>query len=258
MSSRVKSAKVALFAWLIMGLAVCVLAWQMMSSIYGPLLVATPAETIRSIVTIATSPEAVVDLYRTLARVIIALGIQIIASLTLGMIAGFYPWVEAMLRPITGLLTAIPPVALALVVIFVFGGGERQVVATAVALGLPLLYGGTIKAVRSVDRDLLEMMRAFRVPWSSQLCAGYIPATLYSLLPNVLLAAGLTVRLMIMAEVIVGVERGIGQAIGTARAHMATGVIFAWMLIMAATVLLVEGILLYLVKNHVLAWQARR
>ncbi|MBT9156985.1 MAG: putative aliphatic sulfonates transport permease protein SsuC [Firmicutes bacterium] len=258
MNSWLKAKKAMPLVWMITGTVAFALAWQMMAQVYGPLLVATPAETLESAVRLFTSPPAVAAFSRTFGRVLLALGLQIIAGLAVGMLAGFYPWVEDLLKPAISILVAVPPVALALFVIFVFGGGERQVVAAAVALGFPLLYGGAVTAVRSVDRGLLEMLRVFRVPKATQLLAAYVPATLYSLLPSILLAAGLTVRLLIMAEVIVGVDRGIGQALSQARVHMATAEIFAWMLVMAATVLLIEGVMLYLVKSHVLAWQARR
>ncbi|MBT9156213.1 MAG: putative aliphatic sulfonates transport permease protein SsuC [Firmicutes bacterium] len=258
MNNRLKPRGVAPLLWMVTGIVVFALAWQAMSQVYGPLLVATPAETLEATVHLFTSPPAAAAFSRTLGRVLLALGLQIMAGLAVGMLAGFYPWIEDLLKPAISILVAVPPVALALFVIFVFGGGERQVVAAAVALGFPLLYNGAVTAVRSVDVDLLEMLRVFRVPRATQLLAAYVPATVHSLLPSILLAAGLTVRLMIMAEVIVGVDRGIGQALSQARVHMATAEIFAWMLMMATTVLLIEGVMLYLVKSHVLAWQARR
>jgi len=72
------------------------------------------------------------------------------------------------------------------------------------------------------------------------------------------LAAGLTVRLMIMAEIIVGMGTGIGHALSLARVHMATDDIFAWMIVMIVAVLTIEGGLLYLVKKYLLTWQAGR
>jgi NitT/TauT family transport system permease protein len=258
MSNWEKLHKALPLMWMCAGIVAFALVWQAMARVYGPLLVATPAETLESVVRLFTSPVTVAAFSRTFGRVLLALGMQVMAGLVIGTLAGFYPWVEDLLKPTNGILVAIPPVALALIVIFVFGGGERQVVATAVALGFPLLYRGAITAIRSVDRDLLEMMRVFRLPRMTQLLAGYIPATVTSLLPSILLAAGLTVRLMITAEVIVGIDRGIGPALNQARVHMATAEIFAWMLVMAATVLLLEGVMLYLVKNHLLVWQTWR
>jgi NitT/TauT family transport system permease protein len=258
MNNRAKLQKVLPLVWMVAGIVVFTLVWQAASRVYGPLLVATPAETLESVVRPFTSSAAGDAFSRTLGRVLLSLGLQVVLGLAMGMLAGFNPWIEELFKPMNGILVAIPPVALALFIIFVFGGGERQAVATAVALGFPLLYRGTVTAVKSVDRDLLEMMRVFRLSRATQLSAGYIPATITALLPSILLAAGLTVRLMIMAEVIVGVDRGIGQALSEARVHMATAEIFAWMLVMAVTVLLLEGVILYLVKRHMLAWQARR
>jgi len=240
------------------GLVAFVVAWQVMSQTYGPLLVAPPAETWAAAARLLNSPVTLAALGQTLGRVLLALGLQIFSGVASGVIAGLYPWIEDLLQPAVDALVAVPPVALALLVILMFGSGDYQVAATAVALGFPLLYAGTVTAVRSVDSSMLEMFRAFGLPKATQLVVGYLPATLYSLLPSILLATGLNVRLMVMVEVMVGVGSGIGQSLSAARVHMATAEIFAWLLVMATTVLMVEGTFLYLVKSHLLKWQARR
>lgn len=245
-------------AWILTGTVAFALAWQLASRQWGPLLVPSLAETAESVLRLLRLPVGLDAFQHTLGRVVVALLLQAAIGIALGMAAGFYPWLEELLSPAIGILMSVPPVAVALTVIFVFGAGERQVVTTAVALGLPLLYNGAVTAVRSLDRDLLEVLRVFRVSRRAQLWAMYVPATLFALLPSILLAAGLTVRLLVMAEVIIGVEQGIGQSLSMARVHLATPEIFAWMLMMAATMLLIEGVLRYLVKRHVLAWQARR
>lgn len=258
MSRWRKSKALFPYVWMLLGLAAFTLAWHGASRLWGPLLVATPAETGAAVLRLFASPAGQLSLYQTLARVAVALVLQVVVGAALGMLAGFYPWFEELLRPAISVLISVPPVAVALFVIFVSGGGELQVVATAVALGLPLLYRGAVAAVRTLDRDLLEMLRVYRVSRVRQLRTMYLPATLYALLPSILLAAGLTIRLMIMAEIIVGIERGIGPALSLARVHMATADIFAWMLIMATIVLLIEGLLLHVVRTHVLSWQTRR
>jgi len=240
------------------GVVAFTVVWQLMSNSYGPLLVATPSETMVAVTRLLTSPATLAAFARTLGRVLLALGLQIVSGVASGVLAGLYPWVEDLLRPVIDALVAVPPVALTLLVILMFGSGDYQVAATALALGFPLLYTGTVRAVRSVDRSMLEMFRAFRLPRTTQLLVGYLPATLYALIPSILLATGLTLRLVVMAEVMVGGGSGIGQSLSEARVHMATAEIFAWLLVMAATVLMIEGTLLYLVKSHLLKWQARR
>ncbi len=251
------SLRVIPLLWRCAGFIAFVVVWQMMSGIYGPLLVASPVETAEATVRLFASPYTAAHLIQTLGRIVLSLGLQLVLGIVIGVLAGFYPWLEDLLKPITGMLMSIPPVAVALIVIFILGGGTYQTVATATALGFPLLYGGAVTAVRSMDSSLLEMLKVYRVPKATQLIAGYIPAILYALLPSILLATGLTVRLMVMAEIIVGVDSGVGQALGLARAHMATAEIFAWMLVMVVTVLSVEGFLLHAVKQRALAWQGR-
>ncbi|MEW6541099.1 MAG: ABC transporter permease subunit [Bacillota bacterium] len=258
MIKLLKAKTMVSYFWMALGVLALAVAWQVMSLVYSPVFVPSPGETLTVTIGLFTSPNAIADLYHTFYRVLIALGLLAITGIAVGMLAGFNPWLEQLIKPVKDILIAIPPVALTLLVIFLFGGGSVQTVAIAVALGFPLLYGGTVTAVRSVDRDLLEMLGAFKVSKAVQLREGYLPAVIFAVLPNILLAAGLTVRLMIMAEIIVGLNTGIGQALSIARVHMATGAIFAWMLVMATAVLIIEGGLLHLARKHLLTWQAGR
>jgi len=253
-----KSQAISDYFWMAAGILALAAVWQLMSVVYSLVFVPSPVETLAAMISLFNTPEALAALLVTAWRVLIALVFLTITGITVGMLAGFNPLLEHLIKPLKDILIAIPPVALTLLVIFLFGGGSVQTVTIAVALGFPLLYGGTLAATRSVDKDLLEMFGAFRVSKKVRLWDGYLPAVLYAVLPNILLAAGLIVRLMIMAEVIVGMNTGIGNALSIARVHMAIEDIFAWMLIMAAAVLIIEGALLHLVKKHLLTWQAGR
>lgn len=230
--------------------------WQLISLGSSPVFVPSPGETLIAVLNLPASSAVRVDLYHTFYRVLLALGLITVTGMTVGMLAGFNPWLEDMIKPLNDLLIAIPPVALTLMVIFVFGAGGAQTVAIAALLGFPLLYSGTVTAVKSVDRGLVEMLAAFKVGRAVRVREGYLPAVTVAVIPNILLAAGLAVRLMIMAEIIVGIDSGIGNALSLARTQMATEDIFAWMLIMAAAVLVIEGGLLYLVKKRLVARQS--
>jgi NitT/TauT family transport system permease protein len=253
-----KSKTIPAYFWMALGVLALVTLWQLMSQVYSPIFVPSPGETLRAMLGLFSSPESISTIYHTFYRVLLAQVFLIITGITVGILAGFKPWLEQLLKPVKDVLMAIPPVALSLLVIFLFGGGTLQTVMIAVALGFPLLFSATVTAVRSVDRDLLEMFGAFKVAKAVQLWEGFLPAVIYSVLPNILLAAGLTVRLIVLAEIIVGMNIGVGQALSIARVHLATEDIFAWLLLMAAAVLIIEGGLLHLVKRNLLKWQAGR
>lgn len=253
-----KFKKQSAYLWMALGILALSALWQWMAMRYSPLIVPSPSAALKAMLGLLSSPESLSYIYHTFYRCLLALLLITITAVTAGMLAGFKPWLAQLIKPLNDILVAIPPVALTLLVIFLFGGGGVQTVAVAVALGFPLLYGAALTAVRSLDKDLLEMFRAYKIAKTMQLWHGFLPAVIYAVLPNFLLTAGLVVRLMVMAEIIVGMQRGIGPALSIARVHMATEELFAWLLLMAAAVLIIEGVLLYLTKKHLLRWQAGR
>ncbi|MCL5982527.1 MAG: ABC transporter permease subunit [Firmicutes bacterium] len=242
--------------WFLAGIFILAGIWQIMSLSFSPLILPSPRETLGAMFNLFSSPDARQNFYVSAGRALAALMAVTIMGLGMGVVAGLYPWLEALMKPVKDILLAIPPVALTILVIFLFGSGSLQTVGIAGALALPLIYGSTVSAVRTVDRELLEMTEIFNVPRKVRLWDVYLPAVVFSSLPSVLLAAGLTVRLTVMAEVIVGVTVGIGHALSMSRVYLATQEIFAWMLILLAIVLMIEGGLLYIVKKYLLRWQA--
>jgi len=243
--------------WFASGLFILAGIWQAMSLFFSPLVLPSPMETLESLLNLLTSGDSRRDFYVSAYRVLTALIAVIVVGTGIGVVSGFKPRLESLLKPVQDILIAIPPVALIMLVIFLFGSGSPQTIMVAGALVFPLIYGNTVAAVRTVDRDLLEMTGVFNVSGKVRLRDIYLPSVIFSSLPNILLAAGLMVRIVVMAEVIVGVTVGIGDALIIARVNLAAREIFAWMLVMVAVVLIIEGVLLYTIKKYLLRWQVQ-
>ena len=111
----------------------------------------------------------------------------------------------------------------------------------------PPVYLNVLEGIGYTDRQLLEMARVFRVPFSRQLRGIYLPAVLPYFRSAVSLGLGLCWKSGAAAEVI-GLPAGsIGEALYTAKVYFQTGDLFAWTAVIVAVSVVFERLFLRLV-----------
>jgi NitT/TauT family transport system permease protein len=106
-----------------------------------------------------------------------------------------------------------------------------------------------IEGIRSVDRDLLEMVEVFRVTGWLRFTRLYVPSLLPFLAAGISVGLGITWKVLIAAEVLSYPRWGIGTQMDTARVYLQTDKLFAWTLVVVAMGLLFDYILDYLLKK---------
>ena len=103
----------------------------------------------------------------------------------------------------------------------------------------PPVYCNVLEGIRRTNRELLEMARVFRVPFSRRLAGIYLPQVLPYFRSAVSVALGLSWKAGTAAEVI-GLSAGsVGERLYTAKIYFQTADLFAWT---AVIVLLSAGL----------------
>ena len=113
------------------------------------------------------------------------------------------------------------------------------------------MYLNLLEGIEHADRQLLEMAKVFRVPFSRQLRGIYLPAVLPYFRSAVSLGLGLCWKSGAAAEVI-GLPAGsVGEALYTAKVYFQTGDLFAWTAVIVAVSVLSEKLFLRLLDAAV-------
>ena len=170
----------------------------------------------------------------------------------LGMANGLSPLSEKLLDSSLQMLRNIPHLALIPLVILWFGiGEEAKLFLVALGVFFPI-YVNTLHGVRSVDRQLLEMGRAYGMSERRLFLSVVLPGALPSVFVGVRYGLGIMWLTLIVAETI-SASSGIGYMAMNAREFMLVDVVVFAILLYAALSKLADSIARIL-ERVCLAW----
>lgn len=240
--------------WALLGGALIVLSWQLLAMRLGPLLMATPLQTLDAMWRLPFEADFRLHAGASLLRIALGVGLGCLLGFCLGLLAGLDARLRGLLEPLRWLLMATPPVVVVVLAMLWFGLGSAMVVFISVLMLAPGMYVNTVKGMLMVDRGLLEMARVYRFgPWQ-KLRHLYVPALAAPLGAALLIATCGGVRLVVMAEVL-GAESGAGFALANARSTFDSAGLYAWTLLILLLVAGLEFLLLQPLQRRMGRWQ---
>ena len=111
----------------------------------------------------------------------------------------------------------------------------------------PLTYQSVFSGLSAVDRELLEMAKVFRMPFSRQLRYLYIPQLAPFVLSGCRVSVGMCWKAGIAGEII-GLPRfSVGEQLYMAKLYLNMGDLFAWTLLIIAVSMLTERVVVWAV-----------
>ena len=210
------------------------LAWQL-SAQTGWLsmrVFPAPLEVGRAFVTLSGSGDLWRHLGTSLNRALAGFAVGGSIGLILGFASGTSNIAEKLLDTSLQMVRNVPHLALTPLVILWFGIGEEAKL-FLIALGVMFpIYLNTFHGIRSVDRQLIEMGRAYGLSRWSLLREVILPGALPSILVGVRFALGVMWLTLIVAETIAA-NSGIGYMAMNAREFLQTDVVVLAILLYA-------------------------
>lgn len=148
-----------------------------------------------------------------------------------------------LLAPLVAAVKAVP-VASFIILALVWVSSRNLSLLIAALMVFPAVYGNVLTGITQADRELLEMARVFRVPFSRQLRGIYLPQVLPYFRTAVSLGLGLCWKAGVAAEII-GLPIGsIGERLYTAKIYLETADLFAWTAVIVAVSVVFEKLFL--------------
>ena len=228
----------------LLGIVLLFLGWELLARHFSGLVVAGPAETLAALAGLFRDETFLArHLLPTLKRIGMALGFGVGFGAATGVLAGFCEPVRLVLAPARWILTSIPGVIIVVVFMLWFGMGTVMVVCITATMVAPIVYVNVADGMMSVDRNLLEMARVYRLPLRMRLARIYTMALAGPLLSGVVIATGNGIRLVVLAEML-GANEGIGHALAISRTNLQTDELYALTLLAMLIIGAVEVVLL--------------
>ena len=238
----------------VVSLLVFAACWQALSYL-SPYL-GIPPFAVPSLVKIAQRMAVItpLDVVVTLARVIGAL----VASFVLGLAAAMAMYRSKMLddylHPMIRILMAVPVVSWILFAVLWFPGVEFRIGFVLVVVCGPVFLVDTLDAMRSVPRELRQMMQSFRPTTLQYFVKLMLPAIVPTIFTSWKVNISLAIRVVTIAE-LVGAVTGIGHQLSVAQELFSVADVFAWTIVLVALLFLLEAIVSRF-EARLLRWRA--
>jgi NitT/TauT family transport system permease protein len=189
----------------------------------------------------------------TLLEVILGLVIGSSLATLLGYLLAKSTTLERLLSPYLVASQAIPTVAIAPLLVIWFGSGMfSKILICALIVFFPVLVN-TVVGMRSVPKELRDLMTSLRATRGQVLRHLEIPAALPILFGGLRVGATLSVIGAVVGE-FVGADRGLGFVINVGRGQYDTALVFVAIFTLIAMALMLYGLVVW-IEKRALSWQ---
>jgi ABC-type nitrate/sulfonate/bicarbonate transport system permease component len=207
----------------------------------NPALLPPPSRVLPLVWQILASGSLVAPLADTLSLLALGYGIGCALACALGLAMGWSAWLFRLLEPLAELIRPIPkPALIPPLFLFLGLGTATKVTVVALAAFFPVLIN-TLQAVRGVDPVMVGTARTFGYSRSETLFNTVLPAALPMILTGMRVSLGLSLVLVILAEMLVN-SNGIGYLILDMQRSFRVPEMYAWIIIVGLLGLLLNSV----------------
>ncbi len=237
-----------------LGLLLFLLLWQWGASLYNPIILPSPRETLAALLHLVATGQVTEAAAATAIRTLGGFAIACLAGGSLGVAAGLQPVVRRLVWPVVTVLQGMPPIAWIVLALIWFGTGSGTPIFTVAVATLPIVFVGAVEGVRTADRSLLEMARSFQTPPGMLFWDLYLPHLLSYLFPAVVAGLAVAWKVAVMAELL-ATDTGIGAGLAAARVNLDTARALAWVAVVVGLLFAFEYAVLHPLKRRLEPWR---
>jgi sulfonate transport system permease protein len=232
-----------------------IVIWQAIAAagLVSPQTLPAPSAIAASFWQLAVTGQLADNIWVSLERVVIGLGIGVTLGTGLALLAGLSRLGEDAIDASVQMVRTLPHLALIPLMIMWFGIGETPKI-TLIALGsLFPIYLNLFSGIRGADRKLREAASTLGLSHAETIWNVVLPAALPGFLVGLRQAFGISWITLVVAEQI-NASAGIGYLVMNARDFLRTDIIFVGLTIYALLGLLTDQAV-RLLEKHFLAWR---
>ena len=220
--------------------ALALALWQLLAMAVGQqLLVPTPLSVVQRLGTIWREDGFWSTIWFTFRKIVVGFLLGLGFGLGFGALAGRFPLFEILFRPWAVMIKSIP-VASFIIICLIWMSSARLSIFISFLMVLPIIYSNVLQSIHSVDRQMLEAVKVFRLSWPKRVLYLWLPQLKPYLLSACGVSLGISWKAGIAAEII-GIPAGsIGRMFYDAKVYFNTVDLFAWTVIVVVISVLFE------------------
>ena len=228
--------------------------WQGISLLYPPTFLPGPALVLGRVAELIWTGEFAAQAVPTVLRVLVGFFLAIALGSAVGVAMGLRRRLESFFEAYILVGLTIPGLAWAVLALMWFGIGEVAPVFSIVAVTAPMLAVNMWQGTKAIDRELIEMQRAFRASRRSILVDVVVPQLLPYLFAASRFGFGLGWKVVVLSEMF-GLSSGIGYQINRAFSLYSMQNVLAWTIGFTLVMGFFEYGFLRPLERHFLRWR---
>jgi NitT/TauT family transport system permease protein len=227
--------------------------WELFGPSLNKLILRPPSDIARAFVELVANGELQAALGQSLKELVAGMAIALVLGLILGIASGRWRFVYNATDPIVSALYSVPSVALVPLIAVAFRSvGDAPRIATVALFAIFPILINTQQGVRNVDRQLLEVARAFNTSERRLWTDVIVPSATPYVLAGLRLAIGRGLIGMVVAEFFVGLV-GLGYLIISYENVFRIDRMFVPVIVIAAMGILLMGFVQW-IEGRVAPW----
>ena len=188
---------------------VLVVAWQLLYAFVGEIALSPPLATVGNAIALLRSAEFWPNVFTTFRALGIALVVEVIGGLFLGVLFGLNRLLGEVMEPVIIVFYSIPKIVFYPVVLMFCGIGLLSVVVFAVMHGILPILLFTMTAVRSLRPAFTKTARVMRLSFAQMMWCIALPATIPEVFTGLRLGFAGTMLGVLLSEMF-GSKNGLG------------------------------------------------
>lgn len=230
--------------------------WWLLSLVFPPTLIPKPWDTFAEVGNIIASGDFFVEMGSTLRRVLVGFGLAMIVSIPLGILMGTLRSLESFFEPPVILGLTMPGLIWAVLMLMFFGLTETSAYAAVAVTIFPMLTISIWQGTKSIDKDLIDMSKAFHAsPWS-KVADVILPQLVSHILAAIRYGLGLAWKVVVVVEMF-GFSNGVGYQVVRGFNIFSMKAVLAWAITFLVVMIIIELGIIGWLERSVTRWRPR-
>lgn len=196
-----------------------------------------------------------VHMAASMKRLLIAYGLSVVTAVPLGLICGYFPHASSVVNPFVEFYRPIPPLAYYTLLVLWLGINEGSKITLLFLAGFAPIFISCASGVKRINVDYLNASYMLGANKKQTFMNIIFPSALPDIFTGLRTAIGFEYTTLVAAEM-VAAKQGIGWMVLDASNWLKSDVVFAGVIIMGITGILLNYIILIL-ENRIVHWSGR-
>lgn len=229
--------------------------WQIAALMVPSYLVPSPAQVMIRLSSELRREAFLWTIARSFVRLAIGFTLACILGLVVGLISGIWTFFRRYSRAVVSILQSVPPIAWVPLFIILLGFGDYPIILVILIAAFFPMAVSVMNGVEQVDRMRVDVARLLGASRTQLISKVYAPEVIPSMVTGAQVGFGNAWRSLIAAEMVGGVNVGLGWFINFAGEIADMVAVLAGIFVIGFFSALLDGYVLERLKRRLLRWK---